>query len=84
MTGISAAKELIAAARREEVVSSDLVARALGQPKRRLLRDWRKRNQPETRVGREIMLASTLVLSIYFPHLPATGDHSTPVEPPAA
>lgn len=68
MSGIDAAKELLAAAAREEVIAADLVARALGQSKRRLLRDWRRRQLPETHVGREILLASTLVLAAYFPH----------------
>jgi len=68
VSGTDAVKQLLAAADREDVVSADLVARALGQSKRRLLRDWRSRHKPETRVGREILLASRLVLEIYFPH----------------
>lgn len=77
MSGIDAVKQLLAEAAREELVGIALVARALRQDRRRVLRDWRRRGQPETRVGREVLLASQLVLSTYFPHaIPGTGDHS--------
>lgn len=52
----------------EEIIDAGLVARALGQSKRKLLRDWRRRGKPETRVGRDVLLASRLVLEVYFPH----------------
>jgi len=68
MSGTDAVKQLLAAAAREDVVDAGLVARALGQSKRKLLRDWRRRGQPETRVGRESLLASRIVITIYFPH----------------
>ena len=68
MSGTDAVKELLAATAREEVVDSDLVARALTVPKWKLLRDWRRRKQPETRVGRTILFSSQRVLTIYFPH----------------
>lgn len=68
MSGTDAVKQLLAAADREEVIAAELVARALGQSKRRLLRDWRKRGKPETRVGRQVLLAAALVLVTYFPH----------------
>lgn len=72
MSGTDAVKQLLSAVAREEVVDAGLVARALGRSKRKLLRDWRKRGQPETRVGRDILLASRLVLEIYFPHQQTT------------
>ena len=68
MSGTEAVRQLLAALDREDVVDAGLVARALGQSKRKVLRDWRKRAQPETRVGRDVLLASRLVLQIYFPH----------------
>lgn len=51
-----------------------LVARALGRSKRKLLRDWRRRGKPETRVGRDVPLASYLVLEIYFPRHGTLAD----------
>lgn len=71
MSGTDAVKQLLAAVAREDVVDIGLVSRALGQPRRKIIRDWRRRGQPETRVGRDIMLASSLVLKTYFPHLPS-------------
>lgn len=68
MSGIDATRQLLSAAVREEVVGADLVARALGCSKRKLLRDWRSRKKPETKVGRDTLLSSRLVLEIYFPH----------------
>lgn len=67
-------KQLLSAAGREDVIDAGLVARALGQSKRKLLRDWRRRGQPETRVGRDSLLASRLVLAIYFPHHDVSGN----------
>lgn len=69
MTGSQAMKELLSAVSREEVVDSGLVCRALNLSKRKLLRDWRRRQKPETKVGREILLASRLVMETYFPHI---------------
>lgn len=74
MSGTDAVKQLLAAAVREDVVDAGLVARALGQSKRKLLRDWRKRGQPETRVGRDSLLASKLVMATYFPHHNNSGN----------
>lgn len=68
MSGTDAVKQLLSIAAREDVIDVGVVARALGKSKRKVLRDWRKRQQPETRVGRDVMLASRLVLAIYFPH----------------
>lgn len=68
MSGIDAVKQLLSAVAREDLVDAGLVARALGRSKRKLLRDWRKRGKPETRVGRDVLLASRLVLAVYFPH----------------
>lgn len=70
MSGNDAVKLLLAEAAREELVAIDLVARALRQSRRRILRDWRRRGQPETHVGREVLLSSRLVLTTYFPHAP--------------
>ena len=68
MSGTDAVKQLLAVAAREDVIDVAIVARALGKSRRKLLRDWRKRGNPETRVGRDVSLASTLVLRTYFPH----------------
>lgn len=81
LTGREAARQVLAEAEREEFVSLDLVARALRWENRRVLRDWMWRRQfPITRVGRAVMLSSTLVVRAYFPHvslvIPASGNHS--------
>jgi len=68
VSGTDAVKQLLAVAACEDVIDVAIVARALGTSRRKLLRDWRKRGKPETRVGRDISLASTLVLQTYFPH----------------
>lgn len=83
MSGQDAVRQLLAEAEREEFIAVELLARALRQTRRRVMRDWRKRRQPETHVGREILLASRLVLAIYFPHtLPVKMSQSEPFEPP--
>lgn len=68
MSGRDATKQLLSAMSREDVVDAALVARALGLSKRKVLRDWRSRQLPETNVGRDIRLSSDLVLRTYFPH----------------
>lgn len=73
MSGTDAVKQLLAAAAREEVVDSDLVARALTVPKWKLLRDWKRRKQPVTRVGRTILFSSRRVLAEYFSDNPPNG-----------
>lgn len=70
MSGQDAIKELLAVAAREDVVSSDLVARALTVPKWKLLRDWRRRKHPVTKVGRDILFSADLTMRTYFPHHP--------------
>lgn len=69
MSGREAVEQLLAEARREELVAVELVARAVRASRRQVLRDWRGRKLPVTRVGRDVWLASSLVLSTYFPHL---------------
>jgi len=68
MSGRDATRQLLIAVSREDVVDVDLVARALSVSKRTMLRDWRRRNLPETRVGKEIRLSSDLVIETYFKH----------------
>jgi hypothetical protein len=57
MSGTDAVRQLLTAPAREDLIAAGLVARALGQSKRGLLRDWRRRQKLETRVGREILLS---------------------------
>ncbi len=81
LTGREAATRLLAEAEREEFLTLDLVARVLRWENRRVLRDWKdRRKYPYTRVGRNVMLSSILVLRAYFPHIPltspATASHS--------
>lgn len=74
MSGREAVEQLVAEARREELVALDVVARALRVSQRKVLRDWRiTRQLPVTQVGRHTWLASSLVLRIYFPHR-VSGD----------
>lgn len=81
LTGREAAQRILAEAEREEFLTLDLVARALRWESRRVLRDWaHRRKYPITRVGRAVMLSSTLVIRTYFPHAhlttPAPPYHS--------
>jgi hypothetical protein len=74
VSGREATKQLLDEAAREEFVAVALVARALQQNGRRVLRDWKKRNYPVTRIGRTILLHAPLVVRTYFPH--AVSGHS--------
>lgn len=80
VTGLEAARRVLAEAQREEFVAVSLVARALRTHRRRVLRDWTGRLKlPVTRVGRETMLAAALVVESYFPHRsPVSRSHSGP------
>lgn len=71
MSGRDAVKKLLEDAKREEFLAADLVARALRQDRRRVIRDWRRRELPETRVGRAILFPSAIVLATYFSHAPS-------------
>lgn len=68
VSGRDAAQQVLAEATREEFIAAELVARALRTSSRTLLRDWRRRCHPETRVGRSVLLPAGLVLRTYFPH----------------
>lgn len=67
MSGKQARQQVIALAEREEFIAAELVARALSLSSRQVLRDWRRRRYPEIKIGRTILLQSSLVLSVYFP-----------------
>jgi len=53
-------------AEQEEFIDAALVARALARSSRQLMRDWRRRQYPAVKVGRTIVLQSSLVLATYF------------------
>ena len=54
-------RELVALARREELISADVLRLALGVSRRALLREWASRQLPMTVVGRRVWLASDLL-----------------------
>lgn len=66
MSGKDAARQILELAAREEYLAADLVARALTLSSRQVIRDWRRRQLREVRVGRTILLPSALVISTYF------------------
>ncbi len=66
MTGLDAVRKVLELAEREEYLAAELVARALSRSSRQIVRDWRRRQLREVRVGRTILLPSTLVISTYF------------------
>lgn len=68
MSGTEATRQLLDLCAREEFVALDLVARALAVSKRRIWSDWKRKKRPFTAVGREVRLASSLVIEVYFPH----------------
>lgn len=69
LTGLEAAKRILAEAEREEFVSIWLVARALQVSRRRLLKDWTGRLKlPVARIGDERQLPAQLVIETYFRH----------------
>ncbi len=78
MTGIEAARQILADAKREEFIAAVVVARALRCSRRVLLNDWDARNLPVTRRGRDAMLLSSLVLQTYFPHVKISPVDSCP------
>lgn len=75
MSGNDAVRELLEAAKREDVLALELVARALTKSRKKVLRDWKSRNLPITQVGRDTLLPAMMVLRVYFRHhLPSTTD----------
>lgn len=66
MSGIEAVRQLLALAQQEEFLAAELVARALSLGTRKVIRDWRRRQLPEKRVGRTILLPSRTVVVTYF------------------
>ena len=73
MSGKDAARKLLELADREEYLAADLVARALTLSSRQVMRDWRRRQLREVRVGRTILLPSALVVITYF----SPSSHAT-------
>lgn len=69
VTGIEAANQIIADAKREEFVAAIVVARALRCSRRILVNDWDARALPRTRRGRDVMLPAALVMETYFQHV---------------
>ena len=61
-------QQIIEYARHEELITVALVARAAGMSSRTIVRDWKRRRYPVTKIGRTVLLPSALVLSTYFPH----------------
>lgn len=66
MSGKQAVQQVIAMAAREEFIAAELVARALSLSSRQVLRDWRRRRYPEVKIGRTVLLQSSLVMAAYF------------------
>jgi hypothetical protein len=57
-------------------LAAELLVRALRSDRRTVLKDWTKRNNPITRVGRRTLLQSSLVVRTYFPHaFPVSSEH---------
>lgn len=70
------AKELLELAKREEWISIEVLARVLGESRRRVLRDARHKGVPMTRVGRAWKMTTDAAVAAYYPKpLPATSDH---------
>lgn len=65
MSGREAARQVLDMADREQVIDADVVARALTVSSRTLLRDWRRRNLPEQKIGRTILLPVRTVIETY-------------------
>jgi len=66
VSGRDAARQLLKDAEHEEFLAADLVARALGCGNRQVLRDWRRRQLPELRVGRTILFPARIVVETYL------------------
>jgi hypothetical protein len=75
MTGIQAARRLLALAEREELIAVDLLVRAVGCDRRTLLRDWASRQLPVTRIGRLVKVSARLAVQHYFPHYVPSSGH---------
>lgn len=73
MTGIQAARRLLALAEREELIAVDLLVRAVGCDRRTLLRDLKGRQIPVIQIGRLAKVPAAIVVAHYFPYVtPAT------------
>ncbi|HVH28302.1 MAG TPA: hypothetical protein VM818_16165 [Vicinamibacterales bacterium] len=66
MTGSAARHYVEVAAQREAFIAADVIARALTVSTRTLLRDWRRQQLPETKVGRCILFPARTAYAKYF------------------
>lgn len=59
-------QEILDQARREELIALELVARATTVSAHQILRDWRSKKLPFTKIGRTVLLPARLMLRVYF------------------